>query len=79
MQSQQEASKKLEEFNDDRNNLIKLKYFVESSQNKYCQYLAASAMKKLLEDNWKHVSPDEKVAVRKYLVSYLLNAQVVLS
>ena len=59
--------------------MAKLKYFVESSQNKYCQYLAASAMKRVLEENWRHVSPEEKVAVRKYLTDYLLNANIVLN
>lgn len=77
--TQQEASSKLEAFNADTNNIGKLKYFLENSQSTGCQYLSASAMKSLLESHWRSITPEQKMAIRKYCVDYIRNETLVLS
>lgn len=79
VKTQQEASSKLEAFNADTNNIGKLKYFLENSQSTGCQYLSASAMKTMLGDHWRTITPEQKMAIRKYCVDYLRSESLVLS
>ena len=58
-------------------NLPKLKYFLESSSNSYVQYLCASAMKTLLTDYWLKIPMNEKIAIKNYLVNYLMQTDIV--
>ena len=69
----------MEAFNADTANIGKLKYFLENSQSTGCQYLSASAMKTLLEAHWRTITPEQKVAIRKYCVDYIRNESLVLS
>lgn len=55
----------------------KLKFIIESSANPYAQYLAASAVKILLTDHWLKIPGEEKVAIKNYLLNYLMNPNIV--
>lgn len=55
-----------------------LKRFLENSQNNYTQYLCASAIKTLLTDYWLKIQMNEKIAIKKYLVNYLMQTEVVI-
>lgn len=67
----------LEQFNSQMANIGILKQIVEESKSPYAQYLAASALKTLLADNWLKIPQTEKVSIKNYLVGYLMNSQVV--
>ena len=55
-----EADKNLQKFNQDPSNLLKLKFFVERSENPYVQYLAASALKNIFSEYWPKIPMLEK-------------------
>ena len=60
-------------------NLPRLKYFIENSANQYAKFLAASALKQLLTDHWHNIQLEEKSAIRRYLLSYLMSESAVLT
>ena len=65
-----QADQKLQEFNKNPQNLLKLKYFVQKSENSYVEYLATSAIKNLLADYWLKIPACEKKGFKDYLVNY---------
>lgn len=58
--SMSEADQKLQKFNEDPSNLLKLKFFIERSENPYAQYLAASALKNIFSEYWAKIPMLEK-------------------
>lgn len=71
IQVKQEADRLLKEFTEDITSIPKLKIFLEQSQNHYAQYLAASALKNLLGDNWGKIPVTEKAGIKDYLLNFL--------
>lgn len=79
MQTHKEASQKLEAYNNNVQNLPKLKHFIENSSNQYAKFLAASALKQILSEYWLKIPLEEKTAIRRYLLNYLMSEATVLS
>ena len=52
-------------------NFEKMKSFLEYTKNKYAQFLAASAMKQQLEDNWIKIPHYMKLDLFEYLVNVI--------
>ena len=54
-------------------NLDKLVYILENSANAYAQYLSGSAVKTILSENWNKIPVEQKVAIKDYLLNFLIN------
>jgi len=68
----------LKVFNDEFGNFPKLKFILENSKSNYARFLAASAMKNQLSDNWVKVPQEEKTQIKQYLLAFLKNPALVL-
>tara|TARA_B110000285_G_C15045695_1_gene574182 strand:+ start:451 stop:624 length:174 start_codon:yes stop_codon:yes gene_type:complete len=44
---------------------------MKKSQNPFARYLALSALKQVLTDNWSKVPLEEKVNIKNYLINSL--------
>jgi len=44
---------------------------LESSNNTYAQFLAASSIKNLFNEHWIKIPVEEKIAIKDYLLNYL--------
>ena len=66
-----EADRILKEFTESTANIARLKLFLEQSTNKYAQYLAATALKNLLGDNWGKIPVQDKAGIKDYLLNFL--------
>lgn len=70
------TDKSLQLFNGDVNNLSKLKQILENSQNNYAKFLATSAIKQLMSDNWLKIPSEQRQDIKIFLLSYISNVAV---
>lgn len=70
-QTRLDASRGLEQFNGNLQNFQKLKVFLQVSNNEHAKFLAASALKLLLEMHWTSVPIEEKKGLRVQVINYL--------
>ena len=53
-------------------NLGKLRFFLDNSNNNYARYLAASTIKEIFVDHWLKIEVSEKLQIKDYLINFLI-------
>lgn len=71
IQAKLDADQKLKEFTSNLQNVPILQKFLTFSSINYVQYLAASALKNLLTENWDKISFNDKFNIKFYILNYL--------
>lgn len=67
----QKADEELKKLTEDLASLGSLKFFLENSQSKYAQFVAASGLKNIFTRHWNKIELAEKLAIKDYLVAFL--------
>ena len=78
LKSKQDANQSLNQFTSDPANFVKLKCILENSKHTYGRYLAASALKQILSENWGQIEKEHKIEIRNYLISTLKDNNIVM-
>lgn len=66
------ADSELKKFTEEVSNLGALKFYLENSNSKFVQFVAASALKQLFTEHWSLIPVGEKVEITDFLVNFLL-------
>ena len=66
-----QADCELKSFTEDVTNFNSIRFFLENSHQKYVQFVAASALKQLIEKHWTHILGPEIVSLKDTLLNYL--------